>query len=196
MRYSQDHKAETRARIVRKAAVRLRQSGPHGVAVADLMKQAGLTHGGFYAHFKSRDALIGEAMMVAMDGSTERWRKRADLVPEGKKVAAIIDGYLTEQHRDDVGTGCMLPALCNEVARSNAKTRKAFARRLEEMIALIVEARGTRPSKLARKQAMGAICAMTGALVLARATGGELSSDILKAGRDIASGQKSAAGAA
>ncbi|HEY0235984.1 MAG TPA: TetR/AcrR family transcriptional regulator [Afipia sp.] len=186
MRYSKQHKARTRARIVHGAATSLRKNGPHGVGVADLMKQAGLTHGGFYAHFKSRDALIGEAMIFAMDGIAAKWRARAERAPAGKKVDAIVNGYLTAQHRDDVGNGCVLPALGTEIARANAKTRKAFAGRLEEMIALVVESRGARPSRAARKQAMGTICAMMGALVLARATGGQLSQDMLLAGRAAA----------
>ena len=192
MRYSSEHKAQTRARIVSKAAVRLRQSGLQGVAIADLMKQAGLTHGGFYAHFRSRDALIGEAMIFAMDGITQRWRKRADLAPKGKKFDAVVNGYLTAQHRDDIGNGCVLPALGAEIARANAKTRKAFAARLEDMVTVIIEARGVRPTKAARAQALGAICTMMGAMVLARATGGALSSDILEAGRVSALGKNSA----
>ncbi len=191
MRYSTKHKAQTRARIVRRAATSLRQNGTHGVGVADLMKQAGLTHGGFYAHFKSRDALIGEAMIFAMDGIAKKWHARAEKAPAGKKVDAIVNGYLTAQHRDDVGNGCVLPALGAEIARANAKTRKAFAGRLEEMIALVIEARGARATKAARQQAMGTICAMMGALVLARATGGQLSEDLLLAGRAAALGQPS-----
>ena len=77
MRYSREHKLETHARIVKKASVRLREKGAHGIGVADLMKDAGLTHGGFYAHFDSREALVIEAFAHAMDRSTERWRKIA-----------------------------------------------------------------------------------------------------------------------
>lgn len=192
MRYSPKHKAQTRARIVRRTAVSLRRNGLHGVGVADLMKQAGLTHGGFYAHFNSRDALIGEAMVFAMDGIATKWRKRAGHAPAGKKVDAIVNGYLTARHRDDAGNGCVLPALGAEIARTDAKTRKAFAGRLEEMIALLVEARGVRSSNAARRQAMGTICAMMGALVLARATGGPLSEDLLIAGRKAALGSSRA----
>ena len=81
MRYSKDHKAETHARIVRAAAVLLREKGVHGVGVAELMKEAGLTHGGFYAHFASRDALLHEALVAAMERSISHWRKEAETTP-------------------------------------------------------------------------------------------------------------------
>src|SRR6267142_1298324 len=89
MRYSKEHKLETHARIVKKASVRLREKGAHGVGVADLMKEAGLTHGGFYAHFDSREALVIEAFADAMDRSTERWRKLAEQTPPEKRLATI-----------------------------------------------------------------------------------------------------------
>ena len=81
MRYSREHKQETHARIVKKASIRLREKGAHGIGVADLMKEAGLTHGGFYAHFDSREALVIEAFNYAMDRATERWRKMAEQTP-------------------------------------------------------------------------------------------------------------------
>src|ERR1700726_3354778 len=134
MRYSREHKLATHARIVKKASVRLRERGAHGIGVADLMKDAGLTHGGFYAHFDSREALVIEAFAFAMDRSMERWRKLAEQTPPEKRLATIVDSYLTALHRDDPGHGCAVPALGAEIARENAKTRRAFATRLEEMI--------------------------------------------------------------
>ncbi len=111
MRYSKEHKQETHTRIVRKASVRLREKGAHGIGVADLMKEAGLTHGGFYAHFDSREALVIEAFNYAMDRSTERWRKLAEETPPKKRFAAIVDFYLTTLHRDDPGHGCAVRTL-------------------------------------------------------------------------------------
>ena len=80
MRYSREHKQDTHDRIVRKASVRLREKGAHGIGVADLMKEAGLTHGGFYAHFDSREALVIEAFSYAMDRSMAHWRKAAEQI--------------------------------------------------------------------------------------------------------------------
>jgi TetR/AcrR family transcriptional regulator, transcriptional repressor for nem operon len=185
MRYSKEHKQETHARIVKKASVRLREKGAHGIGVADLMKDAGLTHGGFYAHFDSREALVIEAFAYAMDRSTERWRKLAEHTPPEKRLASIVESYLTPVHRDDPGHGCAIPALSAEIARESPKTRKAFAAKLEQMIEMIAEQIPDMPRKTARKQAMASLATMMGALVLARVAGsGEFSEDILGAGRE------------
>src|SRR6266581_540160 len=100
MRYSKEHKQETHARIVRKASVRLREKGANGIGVADLMKEAGLTHGGFYAHFDSREALVIEAFGYAMDRAMEHWRKQSDQVAPEKQLAQIVETYLSTLHRD------------------------------------------------------------------------------------------------
>ena len=185
MRYSKEHKQETHARIVKKASVRLREKGAHGIGVADLMKEAGLTHGGFYAHFASREALVIEAFAYAMDRGTERWRKLAEATPPEKRLATIVGSYLTPLHRDDPGHGCAIPALSAEIARESPKTRKAFAAKLEQMIEMIAAQIPDVPRKTARKQAMASLATMMGTLVLARVAGsGELSDDILGAGRE------------
>jgi TetR/AcrR family transcriptional repressor of nem operon len=185
MRYSREHKLETHARIVKKASVRLREKGAHGVGVADLMKEAGLTHGGFYAHFDSREALVIEAFAYAMDRSTERWRKLAEEIPPEKRLATIVNSYLTPVHRDDPGHGCAVPTLGAEIARESPRTRRAFAAKLEQMVDMLAEQIPDVPVKAARKQAMAAVATMMGTLVLARIAGnGEFSDEILGAGRD------------
>src|SRR5947199_9768496 len=187
MRYSREHKQETHARIVRKAAVRLREKGAHGIGVADLMKEAGLSHGGFYAHFASREALMIEAFNYAMDRSTERWRKMAEQTPPEKRLAAIVESYLTALHRDDPGHGCAITSLGPDVARESPKTRKAFAAKLDEMIEMMTDQVPELPRKVARAQAIAALSTMAGALVLSRVAGtGDFSEEILGAGRDAA----------
>ena len=185
MRYSKEHKQETHARIVRKASVRLREKGAHGIGVADLMKEAGLTHGGFYAHFDSREALLIEAFAYAMDRSMEYWRKTtAETSPE-KRLALIVDSYLNASHRDDPGRGCAVPTLGADIVRESPKTRKAFAAKLEQMIDMIAEQMIDLPPKAARKQAAVTLATMMGTLVLSRIAGsGEFSDDILSAGRE------------
>src|SRR5271170_2888815 len=139
MRYSREHKLETHARIVKKASVRLREKGAHGVGVADLMKEAGLTHGGFYAHFDSREALVIEAFSHAMDRSTEHWRKIAETTSPDQRLKTIVDSYLTPVHRDYPCHGCAVPTLGADIARESPKTRKAFAAKLEQMIDMMAD---------------------------------------------------------
>src|SRR5580765_2818336 len=194
MRYSREHKLETHARIVKKASVRLREKGAHGIGVADLMKEARQTHGGFYAHFDSREALVIEAFAYAMDRSTERWRKIAEQTPPDKRLATIIQTYLTPVHRDDPGHGCAVPALGAEIARENPRTRKAFAVRLEQMIDMMADQIPDVPRQTARKQAMATLATMMGTIVLSRIAGsGEFSDEILSAGRETALGCAAAA---
>lgn len=185
MRYSKEHKQETHERIVKKASVRLREKGAHGIGVADLMKEAGLTHGGFYAHFDSREALVIEAFAYAMDRANERWRKVAEQTPPEKRLASIVESYLTTIHRDDPGHGCAVPTLGAEIARESPKTRKAFAGKLEQMIDMMADQILDVPRKAARKQAMATLATMMGTLVMSRIAGsGELSDEILTSGRE------------
>src|SRR6478752_2048992 len=194
MRYSREHKLETHARIVKKASVRLREKGAHGIGVADLMKDAGLTHGGFYAHFDSRDALVIEAFADAMDRSTERWRKLAEQTPPDKRLAMIVASYLTPIHRDDPGHGCAIPALGAEIARESPKTRKAFAAKLEQMIDMMADQILDVPRKTARKQAMATLATMMVTMVMSRITGNsEFSDEILAAGREAVLGRAAVA---
>jgi TetR/AcrR family transcriptional repressor of nem operon len=130
MRYSREHKLETHARIIKRASVRLREKGAHGIGVADLMKDAGLTHGGFYAHFDSREALVIEAFAYAMDRSTARWRELVQQIPPEERLPTIVNSYLTKVHRDDPGHGCAVPSLGAEIARESPRTRKAFLAKL------------------------------------------------------------------
>jgi TetR/AcrR family transcriptional repressor of nem operon len=194
MRYSKEHKLETHARIVKKASVRLREKGAHGVGVADLMKEAGLTHGGFYAHFASREALVIEAFAYAMDRATERWRKLAEQTPSDKRLSTIVDSYLTPLHRDDPGHGCAVPTLGAEIARESPKTRRAFAAKLEQMIDMMADQILDVPRKTARKQAMATLATMMGTMVMSRIAGnGEFSDEILSAGREAVLGRAAAA---
>jgi TetR/AcrR family transcriptional regulator, transcriptional repressor for nem operon len=190
MRYSKEHKQETHTRIVKRAAILLREKGAHGIGVADLMKEAGLTHGGFYAHFDSREALVIEAFGYAMDRAIERWRQVTAQTPADRRLATIVESYLTSVHRDDPGHGCAVPALGAEIARESLKTRKAFAAKLEQMIDMVADQMPDLPRKAARKQAMATLATMAGTLLLARIAGnGELSDEVLGAGREAALGQ-------
>src|SRR6185437_2465193 len=115
----------------------------------------------------------------------ERWRKLGEQAPPEKRLATIVDSYLSALHRDDPGHGCAIPTLGAEIARETPKTRKAFATKLEEMIDMLASLVPDASPKAARKQAMAAIGTMMGALVMARIAGnGEFSDEILAAGRE------------
>jgi len=175
---------------VENASYGLRLKGAEGVSVVDLMKLAGLTHGGFYNHFASRAALVGEAIAFAMDQMTERWKKLANGKANGERFEALIADYLSPRHRDNPRQGCALPTLAVDVARSGPNERRALASKLEEMIDVFVELLPDEEPKQARQIATGAIATMVGSIVLSRAVGaGKLSDSILDAGRKTAGGR-------
>src|SRR3977135_3771929 len=101
MRYVKGHGLQTRSRIVENASYGLRQNGADGVSVVDLMKLAGLTHGGFYSHFDSRYALFMEAFSLGMDRTVSDWRKRTKDMPSDERFDAVVEGYLSPRHRDN-----------------------------------------------------------------------------------------------
>jgi TetR/AcrR family transcriptional regulator, transcriptional repressor for nem operon len=184
MRYAESHRGQTRSRIVESASYGLRQKGAEGLSVADLMKLAGLTHGGFYNHFESRAALVGEAIVFAMDQMTERWKKLANGKADRDRFEALIADYLSPRHRDNPKRGCALPALAADVARSGPGERRALASKLEKMIDVFAELLPDEAPQQARQIATGAIATMVGSMVLSRAVGaGKLSDGILEAGR-------------
>ena len=184
MRYVEDHRRQTHSRIVENASYGLRQKGAEGLSVVDLMKLAGLTHGGFYNHFESRAALVSEAIAFAMDQTTDRWKKLANRRVGGERFEALIADYLSPRHRDNPKHGCALPALAADVARAGPSERRALASKLERMIGVLVELLPDEGPEQARQIATGAIATMVGSMVLSRAVGaGKLSDDILAAGR-------------
>jgi len=190
MRYVEDHRRQTHRRIVKKASYGLRQHGAEGLSVVELMKLAGLTHGGFYNHFDSRAALVGEAIAFAMDQMVARWKKLANGKANEDRFEALIADYLSSRHRDNPRQGCALPALAADVARSSPSERRALASKLETMIDILVEALAAEGPQQARQIATGAIATMVGSIVLSRAVGaGKLSDTILDAGRMTADGR-------
>lgn len=145
------------------------------------MKAAGLTHGGFYLHFKSRRDLIERAFARAMDGSVEQWRKLADRSSPGERLLNIVDYYLTARHRDDVANGCALPALGAEIPRAGAGIRRTFSDGLREMIDILSEDMNG-PSK---RKAIAIVSEIVGALLLARAADHrEFASEIMSVARE------------
>ena len=176
-----DKKLRTRQRIVEVASRGLLRTGANGMSVVNLMKLAGLTHGGFYAHFESRDDLVIEAFALAMDRIVSRWNK---LKEEPAGIDAIIEWYLSEGHRDAPAQGCALPSLGADIARSGPEVRQVFSTKLEEMIDVLARWFARESEKDPRLLAVGALATMLGSVVLARATADKTLSDtILEAGR-------------
>ena len=190
MRYVKGHGLQTRDRIVEEASYGFRQTGADGMSVADLMKRAGLTHGGFYAHFESREALVIEAFASAMDRTISQWRNHMNGIPAEDRFDAFVEAYLRPGHRDDSAHGCVLPALGADIARSSEKARRVFARKLDQMIDVIAGLFPRESPKQARQIATGALATMMGSIALARAVGDKkLSDEILGAGQQALSGQ-------
>src|SRR5215468_3724898 len=138
VRYSAQHKRETRERVLGEAAKQIRAHGPLGVGVADIMKRAGLTHGGFYAHFKSKDALVAAAITKMFDGARARWERATGIRDASSGLASYVDSYLSAEHRDARDTGCPIAALSSDVPRLPNACRAAYAggtRSLTERIA-------------------------------------------------------------
>jgi AcrR family transcriptional regulator len=180
MRYEKGHKEATRRRIVETAAARFRKHGIGEVGLADLMAEAGLTHGGFYSHFASKEDLVREAMEEASNYSVRNFERR---IGEGG-LEAWIRGYLRAGHRDHPEGGCVVAALASELARHPKMTRESFSANLAGRIAAIeshLPARLSRAQK--RKTAIGIFSTLVGALQMARAvTDPKLSDEILEAG--------------
>src|ERR1700674_2761052 len=121
MRYAKGQKLHIRNRILERASYGLLRKGIHGISVADLMKLAGLTHGGFYAHFESREALVVEAFALAMDRTISQWLTLMKGTPIEQRFDVFVEAYLSPGHRDDRAHGCVLPALGADIARSGQK---------------------------------------------------------------------------
>ncbi len=172
-----------RARVVKTAAQLFRERGFEGVGVADLMKAAGLTHGGFYAQFDSKQHLMAEACGQALEESEQMWREAFERAPK-RPLAAIASHYLSRQHRDNPGAGCLVAALSIEAARQGPMVRAALTEATKRFIETLEQAVPGRSAKTRRKQALTSLAAMVGAVTLARTVNqASLSEEILDAVR-------------
>jgi TetR/AcrR family transcriptional repressor of nem operon len=183
MRVSREKVAEHRERIIDAAGALFRSKGFGGVGVADIMKAADLTHGGFYSHFVSKDDLIAQACARAMARAAANWRKVVAESPDDP-YAALLKHYLTQRHRDDPGHGCAFAALGGDAARCRKPVRDAFAQGLEPLIDILTRVAPGRRKAARRRKAIAALAELVGALVLARAVGvAPLSDELLDAAR-------------
>lgn len=173
MPWSKEHKSGTRERILEAASTAIRGKGPAGVGVAQVMDAAGLTHGGFYAHFGSKEELVANAFELACDQSRRRLEALAERGGKDGALQAVVDGYLSTQHADEPERGCPIAAIGAEVARSEGPVREVLAERVRARLEWM-ESLSTAPTKEERRlEAAGAYAAMIGGLMLARALEGE-----------------------
>jgi AcrR family transcriptional regulator len=174
MRYSEDHKAQTHQRIIQEASERFRRDGVGVTGLQPLMKALGLTHGGFYAHFKSKDDLVQQALDAAVAQLAEGVDKT---FAEEQPIATFIRHYLSASHRANPGKGCPMPTLCSELGQRgqpSPTTDKMVANRVEKMAANL---QGDNTDD----QAIAMLSTMVGALMLSRSvTDPELSDRILQ----------------
>jgi TetR/AcrR family transcriptional regulator, transcriptional repressor for nem operon len=156
-------------RILDAAARAIRRSGYAGTGVADIMKEAGLTHGGFYAHFDSREAMLAEAADRAGAESVAALEQFAAAAPPGEAFRTLLTTYLSRAHVKRVETGCPVAAVGSEMSRQAPEIRHAATRRIKDMIALVGRLSPVREAPAAREHALVTTATMVGALILARA---------------------------
>jgi AcrR family transcriptional regulator len=162
-------KEATHDRIVDAAARAIRRSGYNGTGVADIMKDAGLTHGGFYAHFPSREAMLAEAVDRAGSESVTVMERIAAGSPPQQALPAMIQAYLSKEHMEGVETGCATAALGSEIPRQAPEVRRVATRRIKEMIDMVARQSPDWGQPGAHERALFTVATMVGALVLARA---------------------------
>jgi TetR/AcrR family transcriptional repressor of nem operon len=170
MRYDADHKQKTREKVLKAAAKAIRAHGPHRVGVADVMRDAGLTHGGFYAHFESKDDLVAAAIGQMFEQSRARFDSEVKDYPPARALDAYVDFYLSPGHRDARASGCPIPALAADLPRLDRAARTRFA----EGVAALTRAVAGRIGQLGQHAepealARSVVAEMVGALSLARA---------------------------
>jgi len=167
---SPSRKEITHERILAVAARAIRRGGFQGVGVADIMKEAGLTHGGFYAHFRSRDALLAEALVRAGQDSAQRVNQAttARQARGANALRALVEGYLSDRHLGELEAGCPVAALASEMPRQAAEVREVSAQRVRDLVAAVWRAL---PNGAAPDSGPAIASQLVGALQLARALG-------------------------
>lgn len=179
-RRTPSRKEATHERIVETAARAIRRSGYGGTGVADIMKEAGLTHGGFYAHFDSRDAMLAEAADRAGANGMDVLARVAATAPPKKALEAMLRAYLSKEHVEGMESGCAIAALGSEMPRQTPRVRRAATRRIKEMIDLVARQSPDWGQPGAHERALVTVATALGTLVLARAVDDPKLSDALR----------------
>lgn len=184
MRYHPDHKRKTRQRLLKDAARRYRAEGLNGVGIANLMADLGLTHGGFYAHFTDKEALVTAACAEAFGEQQRHWDRLVEGKAQDEARARVIGDYLSRHHRDHPETGCFAAALAGEMARRDTRSRRAFTDGIRQMIDRLAQLAGS--GKPPACGAEASLALLVGSVVLARAVSDpDLSDRMLAAARAV-----------
>jgi TetR/AcrR family transcriptional regulator, transcriptional repressor for nem operon len=178
MRVTREQSAANRQKIVEAASALFRRHGFDGVGVDDITKAAGLTHGGFYGHFKSKDDLAAEACAHARRDPWASWME----APPAERLEGIVRSYLTPRHRDDRANGCLFAALGSDIVRQPKAVRHAFTERFRSKVEMLRSLVPGRSAAARREKALATLAGLVGALTLSRAVDDpELADEILEA---------------
>lgn len=168
MRVSREQAAQNRTRVLETAGQLFRERGLDGVGVADIMGAAGLTHGGFYGQFASKDELATEACARALETSGDKWERLCRDNPDAG-FAAVVDFYLSQGHRERCGTSCLLSTLPIDVSRRGGALRQVFTRGLRRLGEILARVAPGGSEAARRRKALATLASLVGAVILARA---------------------------
>ncbi|MFG6463749.1 TetR/AcrR family transcriptional regulator [Roseateles sp. DXS20W] len=179
MKVTRAQAEENRERILDNAAQLFRERGFDGIGLNDLMQAAGLTRGGFYGHFESKDDLAAQATQRALQANRTQWKQQTE-----RSLPAWVKTYLSDAHRDHPGAGCGLAALAGDAARGGAAVKGVFAEGVESLVATLQGQMPAADEGGRREQALAMLSTLVGALLLSRAVGdGALSRELREAAR-------------
>ena len=179
MRVTREQAAANREKIVEVASTLFRKHGFDGIGVADIMKAVGLTHGGFYGHFESKDDLAAEACTAAL---SREWWKEAVKRSKGGGLEAIVKAYLSPQHRSNRSHGCLFAAVGSDVVRQPRAVRHAVTKGFQALIDGLGSFMPAQAVAARRKQALATMAGLIGAVILSRAVDDPaLSDEVLEA---------------
>jgi TetR/AcrR family transcriptional repressor of nem operon len=183
MRYSESHKERTRLRVLGEAAAAIRTKGAERVSVAEVMAAAELTHGGFYAHFESKDDLIAQAITHMFDGTYDRFLRATEGREPAAAIASYVDFYLSPSHRLERANGCPIAILSGDLPNLSGCARERFTDGAERVVAALAKLAKKLGAKDAEALAWSAIAEMAGALALSRTVSDARASAILRNSR-------------
>lgn len=177
MRKSKAETAETRRRIVEVAAQQFRSKGIQGTGLNDVMSEVGLTHGGFYRHFESKNQLLAEAFELGLASVVDSFSELARKADGDAAFVSMVNSYVSKAHRDNAAGGCPLAGMGSELARADELTRETATQGLNQMVEVLAKHIGSNQAKGDTSDAMFALSAMVGAITLSRIVSDPKASD-------------------